>query len=149
MVVLVHGGPAAAHTSYWLDESSATELALLRKGYFVFLPNPRGSQGFGQTFTRANVKDFGYGDLRDIGSGVDRLVGTLPIDSTAIGITLKPATPRTDVGPIEREAPPAIQVEPLRSLEVRSGVLRKRDGRTLGSRGGRDETEPQCRDQRS
>src|SRR6185436_2310977 len=64
-----------------------TELALLENGYFVFLPNPRGSQGFGQAFTRANVKDFGYGDLRDILAGVNQTVHTLPIDSTSIGIT--------------------------------------------------------------
>ena len=31
-----------------------------------FLPNPRGSFGSGEAFTQANVKDFGYGDLRDI-----------------------------------------------------------------------------------
>jgi dipeptidyl aminopeptidase/acylaminoacyl peptidase len=28
-------------------------------GYFVFFPNPRGSYGQGESFTRANVKDFG------------------------------------------------------------------------------------------
>ena len=36
------------------------------QGYFVLLPNPRGSYGQGEAFTQANVKDFGYGDLRDI-----------------------------------------------------------------------------------
>ena len=35
-------------------------------GYYVLLPNPRGSYGQGEDFTRANVKDFGGGDLRDI-----------------------------------------------------------------------------------
>jgi dipeptidyl aminopeptidase/acylaminoacyl peptidase len=87
MVVVVHGGPAAAHGSHWLSASAATELALLEKGYFVFLPNPRGSQGFGQSFTRANVKDFGYGDLRDIVAGVDEVVRSAPVDSAAVGIT--------------------------------------------------------------
>jgi len=38
---------------------------------FVFKPNPRGSYGQGEAFTQANVKDFGYGDLRDILSGVN------------------------------------------------------------------------------
>jgi dipeptidyl aminopeptidase/acylaminoacyl peptidase len=87
MVVVVHGGPAAAHTAHWLSEGNATELALLKNGYFVFLPNPRGSQGFGEKFTRANVKDFGYGDLRDILAGVDETIRSMPVDSAAIGIT--------------------------------------------------------------
>ena len=45
--------------------------SLPSQGYFVFLPNPRGSYGFGEAFTQGNVKDFGGGDLRDILSGVD------------------------------------------------------------------------------
>ena len=44
------------------------------------MPNPRGSFGQGERFTRANVKDFGYGDLRDILAGVDEVVRTLPVD---------------------------------------------------------------------
>jgi dipeptidyl aminopeptidase/acylaminoacyl peptidase len=50
-------------------------------------PNPRGSFGNGEAFTRANVKDFGYGDLRDILSGVDEAIKIAPIDSTRLGIT--------------------------------------------------------------
>ena len=42
------------------------------------MPNPRGSFGQGERFTRANVKDFGYGDLRDILAGVDEVVKTPP-----------------------------------------------------------------------
>ena len=44
------------------------------QGYYVFLPNPRGSYGQGEAFTQANVKDFGHGDLRDILAGVDAVV---------------------------------------------------------------------------
>ena len=40
-------------------------------GYFTFSPNPRGSFGEGEKFTAANIKDFGYGDLRDILAGMD------------------------------------------------------------------------------
>ena len=42
-------------------------------GYFVFFPNPRGSYGEGENFTKANVKDFGGGDLRDVLTGLDAL----------------------------------------------------------------------------
>ncbi|MSR03511.1 MAG: S9 family peptidase [Gemmatimonadetes bacterium] len=87
MVVIVHGGPASAHQPRWLSSATTTERSLLEAGYYVFLPNPRGSQGFGQAFTRANVKDFGYGDLRDILLGVDAAGLRAPIDTARVGIT--------------------------------------------------------------
>ncbi len=77
LVVLVHGGPAAAHRNAW---PSALTGVLLARGAFVFLPNPRGSFGQGEAFTGGNVKDFGGGDLRDILAGVDEVVKTRPID---------------------------------------------------------------------
>ena len=87
LVVLVHGGPAAAHQPQWFNSASATERTLLDAGYFVFLPNPRGSQGLGESFTRANVKDLGYGDLRDILLGLDEAAARAPVDTARIGIT--------------------------------------------------------------
>jgi dipeptidyl aminopeptidase/acylaminoacyl peptidase len=82
MVVIVHGGPASAARSRW-DE---TAMLLASQGYFVFLPNPRGSFGQGELFTRGNVKDFGYGDLRDILAGVDAVVARAPVDRDRVGI---------------------------------------------------------------
>lgn len=83
MVVIVHGGPASAKTSSWPGSYAA---ALPAQGYYVFFPNPRGSFGQGEDFKKANVRDFGYGDLRDILAGVDEVVRTAPIDETRIGI---------------------------------------------------------------
>ena len=60
--------------------------ALSSQGYFVLFPNPRGSYGAGEVFTQGNVKDFGYGDLRDINAGVDEAIAQLPIDPNRIGI---------------------------------------------------------------
>jgi len=51
------------------------------------LPNPRGSFGQGAAHTGANVKDFGYGDLRDILRGVDYALKNFPADKERIGIT--------------------------------------------------------------
>src|SRR5205085_1089442 len=45
-----------------------------------------GSYGQGEEFTRANVKDFGHGDLHDILAGVDEVVKTAPVDANRIGI---------------------------------------------------------------
>ncbi len=86
MVVSVHGGPAAAELPYWPEPFFNTAL-LSHEGYFVLYPNPRGSFGHGEAFTRANVKDFGYGDFRDILAGVDKVVTDLPVDTNRVGIT--------------------------------------------------------------
>ncbi len=47
------------------------------------MPNPRGSYGQGEKFTRANVKDFGAGDLRDTLAGVDAAIKKYPMDCHA------------------------------------------------------------------
>jgi len=83
MVVNVHGGPASAALASFPREQNAS---LAAAGYFVFMPNPRGSYGQGEAFTRANVKDFGYGDLRDILAGIDAVVKDNPIDTNRIGM---------------------------------------------------------------
>jgi len=86
MVVCVHGGPAVGEVPFWPGPFFNTSL-LSARGYFVLYPNPRGSYGQGEAFTRANVKDFGYGDLRDILAGVDQVVKDLPVDNDRVGIT--------------------------------------------------------------
>jgi dipeptidyl aminopeptidase/acylaminoacyl peptidase len=86
LVVCVHGGPSWATLPGWPTRWSFTA-ALPAAGYFVLYPNPRGSYGHGEAFTRAIVQDFGGGDFRDIMAGVDEAVKTLPIDENRIGIT--------------------------------------------------------------
>lgn len=84
LIVDVHGGPSAATTPRFVGRG--TVRSLLRRGYFVFFPNPRGSFGQGEAFTLANVKDFGGGDFRDIMSGVDALEKIAPVDDARLGI---------------------------------------------------------------
>jgi dipeptidyl aminopeptidase/acylaminoacyl peptidase len=86
MVVVAHGGPAGTAPTGW-PEVFFNTLELSAHGYFVLNPNPRGSYGQGEKFTEANIKDFGYGDFRDILAGVDEVVKTLPVDNDRIGIT--------------------------------------------------------------
>ncbi len=86
MVVGVHGGPAALKTPSWPGGGFDPTL-LSANGYFVLMPNPRGSYGAGEAFTRANVKDFGYGDLRDILAGVDAVLKNYPVDARRVGLT--------------------------------------------------------------
>jgi dipeptidyl aminopeptidase/acylaminoacyl peptidase len=86
LIVSVHGGPSSAVTPHWpgVGYGGVPFSAL---GYFVFMPNPRGSYGQGEKFTQANVKDFGYGDLRDILAGMDVLEKRFPIDKDREGLT--------------------------------------------------------------
>jgi len=86
MVVEAHGGPAGTQHTGWPEEFFNT-MELSAQGYFVFYPNPRGSFGEGESFTQGNVKDFGYGDFRDIMAGVDEVLRTVPVDSNRMGIT--------------------------------------------------------------
>jgi dipeptidyl aminopeptidase/acylaminoacyl peptidase len=84
MIVIVHGGPSAAVTPQYLWNGTTRQL--IEHGYYVFEPNPRGSYGQGEAFTRANVRDFGGGDLRDILAGVDAVERQAPLDDRRLGI---------------------------------------------------------------
>ncbi|HZR78571.1 MAG TPA: S9 family peptidase, partial [Chthoniobacterales bacterium] len=90
MVVLIHGGPSSVTGTEWpasFGMSRAIIASLSTNGYYVFLPNPRGSYGQGEDFTRANVKDFGHGDLRDDMTGIDAAIKKYPIDPNRLGVT--------------------------------------------------------------
>lgn len=84
MVVQVHGGPSSAVQPTYMWKGTTNDL--VQHGFFVFQPNPRGSFGQGEAFTRANVKDFGGGDLRDILAGVDAVEKVAPVDDKRLGI---------------------------------------------------------------
>ena len=83
LVITVHGGPSSGCTSHWDPLLSAPESLA---GFFSLCPNPRGSYGQGEAFTRGNVKDFGYGDMRDILASIDALAKEYPIDTRRVGI---------------------------------------------------------------
>jgi dipeptidyl aminopeptidase/acylaminoacyl peptidase len=86
LVLCVHGGPGDGVQPNW-PSAHAYFMALPAHGYFLLLPNPRGSFGQGEAFTRANVRDFGYGDWRDNMAGVDEAIRTAPIDPQRLGLT--------------------------------------------------------------
>jgi dipeptidyl aminopeptidase/acylaminoacyl peptidase len=70
LVVNPHGGPRG-HSTLDFDSAAAYWTSL---GYLVLKPNFRGSTGYGDAFTRANVEDWGDGPYRDVMAGVDALV---------------------------------------------------------------------------
>jgi dipeptidyl aminopeptidase/acylaminoacyl peptidase len=84
MIVLVHGGPSSAAQPSYMWKGTTNDL--VQHGYYVFQPNPRGSFGQGEAFTKANVQDFGGGDLRDILAGVDAVEKIAPVDDKRLGV---------------------------------------------------------------
>ncbi|WP_443748160.1 S9 family peptidase [Asticcacaulis solisilvae] len=84
MVTIVHGGPSSAVTARFTTGGTAVDL--VKAGYFVFQPNPRGSYGQGEAFVLSNRRDFGGGDLRDILTGIDAVEKIAPVDDKRLGI---------------------------------------------------------------
>ncbi len=84
MAVYVHGGPAHFQESRFHPDDEFHDLPDL--GYFIFVPNYRGSYGQGESFTRANVMDMGGGDFRDIMAGVDAVEKIAPIDDKRLAV---------------------------------------------------------------
>jgi dipeptidyl aminopeptidase/acylaminoacyl peptidase len=86
LVVNVHGGPVWAYRDRWVMGHGHTPL-LVSHGYAVLHPNPRGSAGRGQDFTRPVIGDMGGADTLDILSGIDALVEAGVADPNRIGVT--------------------------------------------------------------
>jgi len=86
LIVYVHGGPSSAVLPRWPGVGyGAVPFSAL--GYFVLMPNPRGSYGEGEKYTQANRKDFGYGDLHDILAGVSEVTRKYSVDPEKVGLT--------------------------------------------------------------
>ena len=92
MIVIVHGGPSSATTPRYVAAGGQHGTGfdftqdMIARGYFIFLPNPRGSYGQGEAFTRANIRDFGRGDLRDDLAGIDAVEKIAPVDDRRLGM---------------------------------------------------------------
>ena len=63
----IHGGPHAQYGHGFFDEFQVYAGA----GYAVIYANPRGSQGYGEAFTRAVIGDWGGGDFADVMAALD------------------------------------------------------------------------------
>jgi dipeptidyl aminopeptidase/acylaminoacyl peptidase len=86
VVMNVHGGPIWHWRPRWLGRAGVHWAMLLRRGYAVFLPNPRGSSCRGQDFARRVVGDMGGQDTGDYLRGLDCLVSQGIADSTRLGV---------------------------------------------------------------
>jgi dipeptidyl aminopeptidase/acylaminoacyl peptidase len=76
LLYLVHGGPQGAWNDGWTAQVFASA------GYVVFMPNPRGSTGFGQKFTDEISNDWGGKPFDDLMKGVDYAEKLPYVDAT-------------------------------------------------------------------
>jgi dipeptidyl aminopeptidase/acylaminoacyl peptidase len=82
-IVLIHGGPQGAWNNGWTYRWNA--LMFASRGYVIFMPNPRGSTGFGQKFVEEISGDWGGRPYVDIMNGVDKFAALPYVDASRIG----------------------------------------------------------------
>ena len=82
LILQIHGGPYANFT-FGLNPRAQIFAA---NGYAVLLPNPRGSTGYGNKFTTANVGDWGGKDYQDLMTGVDEVIRMGVADPERLGV---------------------------------------------------------------
>ena len=84
LLVLIHGGPQGAWNNNWGYRWNPQIFA--NAGYVVFMPNPRGSTGYGQKFVDDISTDWGGKAVVDITSGVAEVLKKNPyLDKSRIG----------------------------------------------------------------
>jgi dipeptidyl aminopeptidase/acylaminoacyl peptidase len=83
LVLEIHGGP---HTLYGWSPFLEWQI-LARAGISVLASNPRGSEGYGEAFNRANLGDWGDGPMTDVLAGVDQAIEDGLADSDRLGVT--------------------------------------------------------------
>lgn len=88
LVVVVHGGPATASLQLRLDSEDRwfyPTLQFLARGILILKPNYRGSDGRGHAFLELSHGNLGRGELWDVESGVDYLIGQGYVDAERVG----------------------------------------------------------------
>jgi dipeptidyl aminopeptidase/acylaminoacyl peptidase len=83
LAVLIHGGPQGAWNDNWGYRWNPQIFA--NAGYVVFMPNPRGSTGYGQQFVSEISGDWGGKVFIDIKNGVAQTAALPYIDKSRIG----------------------------------------------------------------
>ena len=83
LIVLIHGGPQGAWNDAWSYRWNPQLFAAA--GYVVFMPNPRGSFGYGQKFVDEISGDWGGKVYTDIMNGAAYVTSMPYIDRDRIG----------------------------------------------------------------
>ena len=83
MILEIHGGPHAMYSNSFMHEFQL----MAARGYVVVYANPRGSQGYGEAFTRYTHMAWGEKDMPDVMAAVDHVLQQDYIDENRVGIT--------------------------------------------------------------
>jgi len=84
--VQVHGGPESASLDGWNTYYSSWVQLLAQRGFFVLLPNYRGSIGRGVAFSMADHWDMMGKEFQDILAGIDTLIARGMVDANRVAI---------------------------------------------------------------
>jgi dipeptidyl aminopeptidase/acylaminoacyl peptidase len=87
LITVVHGGPEAHYSNGWLMGYSTPGHFGAAEGYFVFMPNYRGSTGRGLAFAMSSQADLAGKEFDDIVDGVDYLIAQGLVDRDRVGVT--------------------------------------------------------------
>lgn len=87
LIVDVHGGPEARDSMGWNTRYAGPGQMAAARGYFVMLPNYRGSTGRGVDYTKLHQADYAGKEFDDIVDGVDYLVNQGLVDRAKVGVT--------------------------------------------------------------
>lgn len=83
LIVLIHGGPQGAWFNNWGYRWNPQIYA--NQGYIVFMPNQRGSTGYGQQFVNEVSGDWGGRAPVDIANGIASVIQRPFVDKNRIG----------------------------------------------------------------
>jgi dipeptidyl aminopeptidase/acylaminoacyl peptidase len=82
LIIDIHGGP-----NWWYGyDFSHVQQALATAGFLVVYADPRGSTGYGRSFTQAVTKDWGNEDYQDLMAVVDKVLERPYADPERTGI---------------------------------------------------------------
>jgi dipeptidyl aminopeptidase/acylaminoacyl peptidase len=84
VVLSIHGGPEAQERPSY--NYGGFYQYLLSKGIAVLAPNIRGSNGYGRTYQRLILRDWGGGDLGDFAAAAEFIRAAAWADSARIGV---------------------------------------------------------------
>ncbi len=70
LLISIHGGPTGQSLADW----NPTLQYFVQRGWGVFVPNVRGSVGYGRAYTQALRNEWGGADMADIVAGVDAVL---------------------------------------------------------------------------
>lgn len=86
LIVNVHGGPEAADQNAWVTSYASWGQMAAARGYFVFMPNYRSSNGRGVELSKMGQKDLGGKEFDDVIDGIDYLINKGFVDKDRVGI---------------------------------------------------------------